>query len=123
MNNEVKKASFDTNQLSAVRKKLLERKAELEEQLAQLYEDKGGGLELGQDVGDQVQSLSLENLKISLQDAEIEEYNRIRKALAMMEEGTYGHCSDCGGAIPEKRLLLYPDATRCLVCQEKFEDQ
>ncbi|MGE0010530.1 MAG: TraR/DksA family transcriptional regulator [Candidatus Babeliales bacterium] len=120
--NEVKKVSFDANQLNAARKKLLERKAELEEQLAQLYEDKGG-LELGQDVGDQVQSLSLENLKISLQDAEIEEYNRIRKALAMIDEGTYGHCTDCGGAIPEKRLMLYPDATRCLVCQEKFEDQ
>lgn len=119
--NEVKKTSFDSGQLSAARKKLLERKAELEDQLAQLYEDQGG-LEMGQDVGDQVQSLSLENLKISLQDAEIEEYNRIRKALAMMDEGTYGQCTDCGGAIPEKRLMLYPDATRCLVCQEKFED-
>lgn len=120
--NEVKKASFDSNQMNTARKKLMERKVELEEQLAQMYEDKGG-LELGQDVGDQVQSLSLENLKISLQDAEIEEYNRIRKALSMIEEGTYGQCTDCGGAVPEKRLMLYPDATRCLVCQEKFEDQ
>ncbi len=119
--NEVKKASFDSGQLNAARKKLLERKAELEDQLAQLYEDQGG-LEMGQDVGDQVQSLSLENLKISLQDAEIEEYNRIRKALAMIDEGTYGQCTDCSGPIPEKRLMLYPDATRCLVCQEKFED-
>lgn len=91
--NEVKKASVDKNQLSAAKKKLLERKTELEEQLAQMYEDKGG-IELGQDVGDQVQSLSLENLKISLQDAEIEEYNRIRKALAMIDEGTYGQCID-----------------------------
>lgn len=119
--NEVKKTSFDPGQLNAARKKLLERKAELEDQLAQLYEDQGG-LEMGQDVGDQVQSLSLENLKISLQDAEIEEYNRIRKALAMIDEGTYGQCIDCHGPIPEKRLMLYPDATRCLVCQEKFED-
>lgn len=119
--NEVKKVTFDQNQLSAAKKKLLERKVELEEQLAQMYEEKGG-VELGQDVGDQVQSLSIENLKISLQDAEIEEYNRIRKALQMMDEGTYGQCTDCGGAVPEKRLMLYPDATRCLVCQEKFEE-
>lgn len=119
--NEVKRAAVDKSQLSTAKKKLLERKAELEDQLAEIYEDKGGP-EMSQDVGDQVQSLSLENLKISLQDAEIEEYNRIRKALAMIDEGTYGQCSDCGGAIPEKRLMLYPDATRCLVCQEKFED-
>lgn len=112
----------DKKQLNSAKKQLLERKQELEELLAELYSDKGE-IEVGKDVGDQIQSLSLENLKISLQDTEIEEYNRIQKALEMIEEGSYGICIDCGEPVPAKRLKLYPNATRCLVCQEKFEEQ
>ena len=76
-----------------------------------------------QDSGDQASSSSLETLRISLQDAELEEYNRILKALQMIDEGTYGMCFDCGQPISEKRLKLYPNATRCLSCQEQLEEK
>jgi DnaK suppressor protein len=105
-----------------IRKKLLERKAELEQQLAELYKTTEQPFQV-QDPGDFVQSLSLETLKISLQDTELEEYHRIRQALQMMAEGTYGICVDCEQPISEKRLKLYPNATRCLVCQEIFEER
>lgn len=123
MNETKKHPAYDKKTLDDIKKQLLERKKELEEELAELYQDKGMVAEQGQDVGDQVQSMSLETLKISLQDTEIAEYNRIRQALAMIEEGTYGICIDCGEPILEKRLKLFPNATRCLVCQEAFEDK
>ncbi len=122
--NETKKHSiYDKKTLEEIKKKLIKRKKQLEQELAELYQDKGMISEQGQDVGDLVQSMSLETLKISLQDTEIAEYNRIIQALAMIDEDTYGICIDCGEHISEKRLKLFPNATRCLVCQEAFEDR
>jgi DnaK suppressor protein len=108
--------------LESIKKKLLARKNELEEQLAELYKTKEAPDQI-QDPGDHAQSLSQETLNISLQDTELEEYNRIRQALKMIEQGTYGICIDCEQPISEKRLKLYPNATRCLVCQELVEEQ
>lgn len=118
---EAKKNSERNKHLEAVKKKLLTRKAELEQDLADLYQTKDLPDEV-QDAADHAQLLSLETLKISLQDTEIAEYNMIRQALKMIEEGVYGLCVDCDQPISEKRLKLYPNATRCLICQELFEE-
>jgi DnaK suppressor protein len=32
-----------------------------------------------------------------------------------------GFCEDCGDKIPAARLKAYPQATRCIECQEKKE--
>ena len=119
---ERKKGGLSAGALKKIKEKLLERKAEFEEGLQDLYRDKNYD-EVAQDVADQVQSISMETLKISLQDTEISEYNRILKALKMIDDGTYGICIDCEKPISEKRLHLYPNATRCLSCQELFDDQ
>lgn len=39
---------------------------------------------------------------------------KIEHALERMDEGTYGQCEVCGGAIDDERLRAYPLATRCL---------
>ena len=115
------KIRLNPKQLEAIRNGLLKRKKELDSELAELYSQKVTG-EV-QDSGDQASSSSLETLKISLQDAEIEEYNRIIKALEMIDDGSYGKCFDCSQPISEKRLKLYPNATRCLLCQEQLEEK
>jgi len=107
--------------LDIIKKALLERKKELEEKLTQLYTEKVTDDQV-QDPGDQAVSSSMENLRLSLQDTEREEYNRIIRALAKIEEGTYGMCADCEQPISEKRLRSNPNATRCLSCQEAFEE-
>lgn len=118
---DAKKGVVSGKNYEHVKKNLLARKKELEDQLADLYHMKGTMGEV-QDAGDQAQSLSLETLKISLQDNEMAEYNMIGQALRMIDEGTYGMCIDCGQPIAEKRLKSYPNATRCLICQEGVED-
>ena len=65
----------------------------------------------------------MESLKSSYQDTKLSEYRRIIKALDMIKDGTYGVCIDCEDGISEKRLKLFPDAARCLSCQESFEEQ
>lgn len=113
----------DKKKFDLIKSKLLERKKELEQNLADLYSTKGSDSGQIQDIGDHAQSLSLETLRISLQDTELQEYNMITQALKMIEEGIYGTCIDCGQSILEKRLKLYPNATRCLACQEIVEDR
>jgi DnaK suppressor protein len=107
--------------LAAIKKQLLERKKELEDQLEHLYKDKITDDQV-QDPGDAAIASTMENLRNSLQETERDEYVRIVKALKMIDEGTYGICSDCGQPISEKRLKSYPNASRCLVCQEVFEE-
>lgn len=106
--------------IAEIKKQLLERKKALNRDLGELY--KPSSFSDVQDVGDQALSSSMETIKISLQDAELDEYNKIVKALEMIDEGTYGICVDCGQPISEKRLKLFPNATRCLKCQEILEE-
>ena len=43
-----------------------------------------------------------------------EQVARLRAARERIDAGTYGVCEVCGGAIPEARLEVRPDATRCV---------
>ena len=112
---------IQAKELDQIKKDLLSRKIELEQDLIQSYNEKFSDDQV-QDPGDQALSSTMESLRSSLQDTRIDEFNRIAKALTMIEEGTYGICVDCQQPISEKRLKLYPDATRCLACQEAFEE-
>jgi DnaK suppressor protein len=42
-------------------------------------------------------------------------------ALGRLDAGTFGQCTDCGGAIARARLRAMPEAPRCLSCQAKTE--
>lgn len=108
-------------ELAVIEAMLLDRKAELEEQLRQLYEEKGDDGQV-QDPGDQAISAIFESLKSSLQDSEVSEYHMINKALEKLKKGEYGLCIDCNEPISAKRLESYPNAQRCVLCQEVFEE-
>ncbi|MFH1831966.1 MAG: TraR/DksA family transcriptional regulator [bacterium] len=76
-----------------------------------------------QDSGDEALSLSMEKIKNSLEQTEIDELRLIDDALKRISRGEFGLCIDCGEAISEKRLENSPYAARCIVCQEAFEGQ
>jgi len=114
--------SAKNNELESVRKKLLERKQELEIVIRRLSKERVSDDQV-QDPGDQAVSSTMESLQVSLQDAEVGEYNRIADTLAKIDAGTYGICMDCGNAISEKRLKSYPNVSRCVACQEFFEER
>jgi DnaK suppressor protein len=101
---------------------LIARCQELEAQLKKLSTEKITDDQV-QDPGDQALSSTMENLRNSLQDTELWEYKRILQALEKINDGTYGICIDCGTEISEKRLSSYPNAARCLACQEAYEDK
>ncbi len=43
-------------------------------------------------------------------------YAAIVDALTRLDAGTYGICVGCDGPIPFGRLLVMPEATRCITC-------
>lgn len=112
---------FVEQRYEAIREMLMQRKQELEDELTQLREEKFSDDQI-QDAGDQALSSTMESLKSSFQDTRLDEYKRIVRALAMIDQGTYGICIDCDKPISEKRLQSFPNATRCLACQEALEE-
>lgn len=106
--------------LDAIKQELIKRQKELEERLSDFNQDTT--INTSQDPADQASSAAFETLKNSLHDNEYEEHRMITKALQMIEENSYGICVDCEEPISEKRLKSFPNATRCLLCQELFEE-
>jgi DnaK suppressor protein len=117
----VKKTIEKHDEFGHIKQELLDRKREYEEELTRLYGEKFA--DEVQDPGDQALASTMEALSSSLQDTKVAEYHRIVKALAMIDSGQYGVCVDCHEPISEKRLKSYPDATRCIACQEIYEEK
>ena len=61
-------------------------------------------------------SLQNQSLSKGLRDREVVRLSQIREALARVEKGTYGVCTECGGAIPFERLFVFPEAPECADC-------
>ncbi|MBI3976829.1 MAG: TraR/DksA C4-type zinc finger protein [Chloroflexi bacterium] len=45
--------------------------------------------------------------------------SEIRRALAKLDEGTYGLCDTCRAPIDAERLAAIPTATHCVPCKSK----
>ena len=43
------------------------------------------------------------------------------RALARIDEKSYGRCEECGNSIGKARLQVFPRATLCMVCKQKEE--
>ncbi len=106
--------------LENIKQELLVRKKILEEELDRLSKEPVSDNQ-SQDDGDQAVSSTLETLRNSIQNTEYEEFVMIEAALRSIEDGRYGICQDCDQEISEKRLKYYPNAQRCLACQEAVE--
>ena len=64
----------------------------------------------------------LADLDIAVIGNEARELKEIELALLRIRSASYGLCIDCGDAIDVKRLEASPAASRCLDCQNRFEN-
>ncbi|MGA9530903.1 MAG: TraR/DksA family transcriptional regulator [Candidatus Babeliales bacterium] len=102
------------------KEELLKRQRDLEEDIKELQSEEFSDDKI-QDPSDQMWSSTMENVRNTFELEKIAEYKRVLQALSMIEDGTYGICIDCSAEISEKRLALYPNAMRCISCQEMYE--
>ena len=63
------------------------------------------------------------NLTLRIRDRERKLITKIDEALGRIDDGTYGVCEDCGGAIGVERLKARPVTTLCIQCKSEQEAQ
>ena len=73
------------------------------------------------DSGDQATGDALADLNLAIIDRHVQEIRDIEATRARIREGGFGTCIDCRGDIGFERLLAYPTAKRCYVCQRQHE--
>ncbi|MFM7598883.1 MAG: TraR/DksA family transcriptional regulator, partial [Actinomycetota bacterium] len=75
-----------------------------------------GGISFGKRVGDGT-SLAVERLtQVAAHEQMLRQAEEIERALAKLDDGTYGLCDSCGAPIPEGRLQIHPWAVLCVPC-------
>lgn len=107
--------------LDTTRAELLTRRERIVGELAALTEppEAGVNLSFGKRVGDGTteaveriaSTATARSLAVSLSE--------IDRALAKIDEGTYGTCDDCGREIPRERLEARPAASLCIDCSTR----
>lgn len=97
--------------------------------LSQIAEQRGGVVSradvaaehFGRPEDSSAQLATERELEFAMGERETAELGAIDAALARIEAGTYGDCTDCGVHISVARLHATPEAPRCIPCQEKVE--
>lgn len=108
-----------TSEFEAVREKLLQQKQELLARAAKVRADitRSSG-PLDKDFAEQVVQMENDAVLAGIGEATAAELAQINRALAQIEQGNYGNCSQCGRPIGERRLQALPYSDRCITCAE-----
>jgi RNA polymerase-binding protein DksA len=92
---------------------------ESEQELAGLMRDAGDGA--GHDQAD-VGATSFErDHELTVLARERETLAQIERALAHIDDGSYGVCDSCGNPVGKNRLMAVPHATLCMSCKQREE--
>src|SRR5512138_1174843 len=75
------------------------------------------------DPNDRATQESDRNFELRIRDRERRLLNKIREALARIDDGTFGTCEVCGEDISEGRLKARPVTTLCIDCKMEQERQ
>jgi RNA polymerase-binding protein DksA len=90
-----------------------------ESELTGLMRDSGDGA--GHDQADMGATSFERDHELTVLNIEREKVAQIDRALARIEDGTYGVCESCGNPIGKMRVMAFPRATLCLTCKQREE--
>jgi len=90
-----------------------------EEEIAGLLRDGGDGA--GNDQADVGSTTFERDHEMSLANNARDMLMQTERALARIDDGTYGVCESCGNPIGKGRLQAFPRATLCVSCKEREE--
>jgi len=108
-------------ELDAVQTLLAKRRQQLSDELAELTKppEAGSNLSFGKRIGEGTteaverisSSAAARSIAAALADVD--------RALAKLDEGSYGICDRCGRPITPERLEAIPSATLCVTCRSR----
>jgi DnaK suppressor protein len=104
--------------LDAIRRRLEERRDGTRERVAALAQrpELGTAQGFGKRIGDGTVEAISRLTEIGVGSSLESGLARIERALAKLDEGTYGSCDGCGEPIPPARLQALPDSVLCVAC-------
>ena len=88
-------------------------------ELSGLMRDSGDGA--GQDQADMGATSFERDQELVVLNSERDKLHQIDRALARIDNGTYGICESCGEPIGKMRLMAFPRATLCMTCKQREE--
>jgi DnaK suppressor protein len=103
---------------STVEQALRARLGEIRERLAQLAKppEAGAGIGFGKRIGDGTNEAISRRNDIGVGNSLLVTEEKLERALAKLEEGSYGRCDRCGGPIAPGRLEASPESVLCIDC-------
>jgi DnaK suppressor protein len=106
--------------LAAVRRDLETRRARTRARVAALAQrpELGSAQGFGKRIGDGTIEAVSRLSEIGVGESLERGLARTERALAKLNDGTYGRCDACGKPIGGARLLAIPDGVLCLTCAE-----
>ena len=117
-----KPAKLSKKEAEKYRRLLDDKKASLSQEIAKTRSaEEETTEESTQDIADKAVSSYTREFLYSLTDGERGTLLQIDEALARIDEGSYGFCTNCGQPMAEKRLTAVPWAPYCIDCQELAE--
>lgn len=111
--------NFPTKTLDLIKKKLLNQKKEVEEDLKEVEEDdpaKSSVLAESSEPGTDSYIADAHNKTVVLGQQLKNLSTNITHALSKIQKGSYGKCEKCGKQIEVGRLLIMPTAQYCVAC-------
>jgi DnaK suppressor protein len=116
------KTTYTKKELDGLRQRLLDERAELREQLTTIEEtsfatsqsDLSGEVSFDEENADAGTFTFERERDLSIENNVRDLMGKIDRALARMDEGTYGICSRCGKPIEKARLRALPYVDLCL---------
>jgi DnaK suppressor protein len=111
-------ARNDELDLAAIRRELVARRDENRSRVAGLAKrpERGSAQGFGKRIGDGTVEAISRLTEIGVGRSLEGGLARTERALAKLDEGTYGICDACGAQIPAARLRAMPDGVLCLAC-------
>jgi DnaK suppressor protein len=101
-----------------IRRRLEERRDEMRTRVEGLAQppELGAAQGFGKRIGDGTVEAIRRQTDIGVGTSLEEGLARTERALAKLDDGTYGRCDACGGAIAPARLQAMPDSVLCVTC-------
>jgi DnaK suppressor protein len=110
-----------TTDLDAVRAALLHRREELDARISAMAAapERGSGISFGKRVGDGTTEAVRRLTEVGVGGSLEVSQARVARALAKLDDGTYGICDACGEPIAPARLQAAPESVLCIACARK----
>jgi DnaK suppressor protein len=120
--------SLTENDLKKIKKRLMEERMRLEEELMKVREglaesqaESSGENDFEEDYAESGSSTFEREKELSIQVNVSDLLQKVDRALERMRNGSYGYCLNCGKPIAKERLKALPYAELCITCKRKEE--